>query len=148
MKLLVVNGPNLNLLGTREPTMYGRETLSEILEDVRRTAAGLRCEVIDYQSNHEGAILDFIHEHASQADGLIINPGALTHYSIALRDAISGTGITTVEVHLSNVHARESFRHHSVISPVVAGTIVGLGSHGYHLAVQWFDRVSPNRVGS
>ncbi len=148
MNLLLVNGPNLNLLGTREPAVYGRETLPEILEDVRRTATGLGCQLIDFQSNHEGAILDFIQEHASQVDGMIINPGALTHYSIALRDAISGTGITTIEVHLSNVHAREEFRHHSVISPVAAGTIVGLGSHGYHLAVQWFHRASPKRGDS
>jgi 3-dehydroquinate dehydratase II len=148
VNLLLVNGPNLNLLGTREPAVYGGETLSEILEDVRRTASRLGCQVIDFQSNHEGAIVDFVQEHASQVDGMIINPGALTHYSIALRDAISGTGIITIEVHLSNVHAREEFRHHSVISPVAAGTIIGLGAHGYHLAVEWFHRVSCKRNGS
>ena len=145
MKLLLVNGPNLNLLGTREPDVYGRHPLADIVDAVRREAAGIDCEILDFQSNHEGAILDFLHEHAAEADGLIINPGALTHYSIALRDAITGTGIPTVEVHLSNVHTREAFRHHSVISAVAAGTIVGLGAHGYHLALQWFHRTAQAR---
>ena len=142
MKLLLVNGPNLNLLGTREPGIYGRETLADIVDSVRREAKDRGCEILDFQSNFEGAILDFIHEHAPTTDGLIINPGALTHYSIALRDAISGTGITTVEVHLSNIHTREEFRHHSVISAVAAGTIVGFGSYGYHLALHWFTRTN------
>lgn len=140
MKLLLVNGPNLNLLGTREPGIYGSETLADIVTSLRSEADRLGCEVVDFQSNHEGSILDFIHEHAPTSDGMIINPGALTHYSIALRDAIAGTGITTVEVHLSNVHKREEFRHHSVISAVATGTIVGLGTHGYHLALHWFTR--------
>ena len=149
MKLLLVNGPNLNLLGTREPEVYGHQTLADIVDAVRREAAALDCDLLDFQSNHEGAILDFIHENAASADGLIINPGALTHYSIALRDAISGTGIATIEVHLSNVHTREAFRHHSAISPVAAGTIVGLGAHGYHLALQWFRRtIQPVQKGS
>jgi 3-dehydroquinate dehydratase-2 len=138
MKLLLVNGPNLNLLGTREPGIYGRETLADIVAGVREEAHRFDCAIVDFQSNHEGAILDFIHEQAPGADGLIINPGALTHYSIALRDAITGTGITTVEVHLSNIHKREQFRHHSVISPVATGSIVGFGSRGYHLALKWF----------
>jgi 3-dehydroquinate dehydratase-2 len=140
VKLLLVNGPNLNLLGTREPGIYGHETLFDIVRSVRTEAKRRGCEILDFQSNHEGAILDFIHEHAASSDGLIINPGALTHYSIALRDAITGTGITTVEVHLSNIHTREEFRHHSVISAVAAGTIVGFGSYGYHLALHWFTR--------
>ena len=138
MKLLLVNGPNLNLLGTREPGIYGQETLRTIVDDVRAEASKLDCEILDFQSNHEGEILDFIHANAPSADGLIVNPGALTHYSIALRDAISGTGIATIEVHLSNIHTREEFRHHSVISAVAAGSIVGLGPHGYHLALRWF----------
>lgn len=142
MKLLLVNGPNLNLLGTREPDIYGRETLADIVDAARQQADGHGVELVDFQSNHEGAIIDFIHEQAATSDGLIINPGALTHYSIALRDAITGTGITTVEVHLSNIHTREAFRHHSVISPVAAGTIVGFGSYGYHLALNWFARSS------
>jgi 3-dehydroquinate dehydratase-2 len=140
VKLLLVNGPNLNLLGTREPGIYGHETLAGIVANVRNAAVERGCEIVDFQSNHEGALLDFIHEQAPDADGLIINPGALTHYSIALRDAISGTGITTVEVHLSNIHKREEFRHHSVISAVVAGSLIGFGSYGYHLALQWFTR--------
>jgi 3-dehydroquinate dehydratase-2 len=138
--LLLVNGPNLNLLGTREPDIYGRETLVDIVATVRDAATAAGSEVVDFQSNHEGAILDFLHEHAPDADGLIINPGALTHYSIALRDAISGTGITTVEVHLSNIHTREPFRHHSVISDIAAGSIIGFGSFGYLMALQWFTR--------
>lgn len=140
MKLLLVNGPNLNLLGTREPDIYGRETLADIVDSVRRAAGQVGCEIVDFQSNHEGAIIDFIQEHAPSADGLIINPGALTHYSIALRDAISGTGIATVEVHLSNIHKREEFRHRSVISAVAAGTIVGFGPFGYQMALQSFTR--------
>jgi 3-dehydroquinate dehydratase-2 len=140
VKLLLVNGPNLNLLGSREPAVYGRETLADIVRCVREEADRLGCEIVDFQSNHEGEILDFIHEHAPGTDGMIINPGALTHYSIALRDAITGTGITTVEVHLSNIHKREAFRHHSVISAVAAGSIVGFGSYGYRLALQWLAR--------
>ena len=138
MKLLLVNGPNLNLLGTREPGIYGHATLEDIVEAVGREAREAGCEILDFQSNHEGEILDFIQHHASTVDGLIINPGALSHYSIALRDAISGTGITTVEVHLSNIHQREEFRHHSVISAVSRGQIVGFGPYGYQLALQWF----------
>ncbi len=149
VKLLLVNGPNLNLLGTREPEIYGSQTLADIVEEVRREARQFDCDILDFHSNHEGAILDFIHEHAASAKGLIINPGALTHYSIALRDAITGTGITTIEIHLSNVHKREAFRHHSVISPVAAGTIVGLGADGYLLALQWFHRTAQSvRKGS
>lgn len=140
MRLLLVNGPNLNLLGTREPGIYGQETLAGIVGSVRDAATRAGCELVDFQSNHEGAILDFLHEHAPGADGLIINPGALTHYSIALRDAITGTGITTVEVHLSNIHKREPFRHHSVISDIAAGSIIGFGSFGYLMALQWFTR--------
>jgi len=144
VKLLLVNGPNLNLLGTREPGIYGHETLVGIVASVREAATAEGVELVDFQSNHEGEILDFLHEHAPAADGLIINPGALTHYSIALRDAISGTGITTVEVHLSNIHKREPFRHHSVISDIAAGSIIGFGSFGYHMALQWFTKGAAN----
>lgn len=144
MKLLLVNGPNLNMLGTREPGIYGHETLAGIVAGVREAATAEGVELVDFQSNHEGGILDFLHEHAPAADGLIINPGALTHYSIALRDAISGTGITTVEVHLSNIHKREPFRHHSVISDIAAGSIIGFGSFGYHMALQWFTKGAAN----
>jgi 3-dehydroquinate dehydratase-2 len=140
VRLLLVNGPNLNLLGTREPTIYGRETLADIVTRVRDAATAAEAELVDFQSNHEGAILDFLHDHAPRADGLIINPGALTHYSIALRDAIAGTGISTVEVHLSNIHRREPFRHHSVISDIAVGSVIGFGSFGYLMALQWFTR--------
>jgi 3-dehydroquinate dehydratase-2 len=136
----MVNGPNLNLLGTREPDIYGQETLADIVAAVRTAAATVNADLVDFQSNHEGEIVDFLHEHAPGADGLIINPGALTHYSIALRDAIAGTGIATVEVHMSNIHKRESFRHHSVISDIAMGSVIGFGSFGYHMALQWFTR--------
>lgn len=138
MKLLLVNGPNLNLLGTREPDIYGASTLAGIIADVRHDADAAGWEIVDFQSNHEGKILDFIHQHSGDADGMILNPGALTHYSIALRDALAATGIATIEVHLSNVHQREAFRHHSVVSPVSLGQIVGLGARGYRLALRWF----------
>lgn len=140
MRLLLVNGPNLNLLGTREPEIYGSESLEEIVAQVRSRGRDYNIDVVDLQSNHEGVLIDFVHEHAPSADGMILNPGALTHYGIALRDAIAGTGITTIEVHLSNVHQREAFRHHSVISAVSRGQIVGLGSLGYQLALEWFHR--------
>ncbi len=140
MRLLLVNGPNLNLLGTREPEIYGSETLADIVATMRESATAAGAELVDFQSNHEGAIVEFLHEHAPGADGLIINPGALTHYSIALRDAIAGTGITTVEVHMSNIHKREPFRHHSVISDIAAGSVIGFGSFGYQMALSWFTR--------
>ncbi|CAN5301283.1 MAG: type II 3-dehydroquinate dehydratase [Chloroflexia bacterium] len=139
MKLLFLNGPNLNLLGTREPDIYGHESLNDIVDVVRERATQSGMVILDFQSNHEGGLIDFIHEHASSADGMIINPGALTHYSIALRDAITATGIATVEVHLSNIHHREPFRHHSVIAPVAIGQIAGFGSYGYVMAVDWFS---------
>ncbi len=139
MKILFLNGPNLNLLGTREPDIYGHDSLDDIVSQIRKHAAGLDIEVLDYQSNHEGGLIDFMHEHAPTADGMILNPGALTHYSIALRDAITSTGITTVEVHLSNIHQREQFRHHSVIAPVAVGQLVGFGFYGYIMALDWFN---------
>ncbi len=136
VKLLLVNGPNLNLLGTREPEIYGSQTLADIVEDVRREARQFDCDILDFHSNHEGAILDFIHEHAASSKGLIINPGALTHYSYALRDALELLTCPVVEVHLSQTHAREPFRRHSVVSPVATVTITGAGAFGYRLAVQ------------
>lgn len=135
--ILVLNGPNLNLLGRREPGIYGTTSLEEI--EARLVAAARDRSVVlsILQSNHEGAIIDRIHEFGWSASGIIINPGALTHYSIALRDAIAAVPAPTVEVHLSNIAARESFRHHSVIAPVVVGSIAGLGPEGYLLALAY-----------
>ena len=140
--VLVVNGPNLNMLGVRQPEVYGRRTLDDIMQGLSEAAAGgwPAIELVHVQSNHEGVLLDAIHETGRRADGIIINAGALTHYSIALRDALASVTTPAIEVHISNVHARESFRHISVISPVVAGQIVGLGEDGYHLALEWFRR--------
>ncbi|CAB3391096.1 3-dehydroquinate dehydratase, type II [Kyrpidia spormannii] len=133
---MVLHGPNLGALGLREPEIYGRKTLQEIDEDLQAWARGRGCEIESFQSNWEGALIDRIHQARGQFDGIVINPGALTHYSIALRDALAAVPLPAVEVHLSNVHARESFRHHSVISPVVKGVIAGLGDLGYRLALE------------
>ncbi|MEM1038267.1 MAG: type II 3-dehydroquinate dehydratase [Pseudomonadota bacterium] len=133
----VLNGPNLNLLGTREPGIYGAETLSDVERDCTTLAAELGLAVRCHQSNHEGALVDWIHEAgATGSAGIVINAGAYTHTSIALRDAISGVQVPTIEVHISNIHARETFRHHSMIAPVCRGQICGLGTTGYKLALQ------------
>ncbi len=131
MKILVINGPNLNLLGKREPEIYGSETLDEILEWLTATAEAKGHGLEHFQSNHEGAIIDRLHEAMGQADGIIINPGAFTHYSYAIRDAITAMGIPTVEVHLSDIHSREDFRKISVIAPACVGQVSGLGKEGY-----------------
>jgi 3-dehydroquinate dehydratase II len=133
--VLVIHGPNLNLLGTREPEIYGYDTLATINSRLERLGEELNIEVRTFQSNWEGAILDKIQESRHEVDGIIINPGAFTHYSIAIRDCLSAVQIPTIEVHLSNIHAREEFRHHSVISAVTKGQIVGLGAYGYELAL-------------
>ncbi|KOP63945.1 type II 3-dehydroquinate dehydratase [Paenibacillus solani] len=143
----VINGPNLNLLGFREPGIYGSLSLQAIEEQLRKQAdiAGIRISF--YQSNHEGAIIDRIHEAIGQADGILLNPGALTHYSYAIRDAISSARIPTVEVHLSNIHAREEFRHTSVIAPVAAGQIAGFGAASYTLGLSALLQVLDNQEG-
>ena len=142
MRILVVNGPNLNLLGKREPEVYGTDTLEALNDRLEQLAADLKMQLSFFQSNHEGALIDFIHREGYQSDGMIINPGGLTHYSIALRDAISGVGIPTVEVHLSNIHGREEFRHKSVIAPICIGQVCGFGYYGYAMALSYFSDIT------
>jgi 3-dehydroquinate dehydratase II len=137
MKILLLNGPNLNLLGTREPQVYGATTLPQIEAELQKLAADAGASLQCLQSNHEGALIDRI--HAARGDGtawIVINPGGLTHTSVALRDALAGVALPFIEVHISNVHKREAFRHHSFLSEIAAGVIVGLGVNGYRLALQ------------
>jgi len=136
VKVLVVHGPNLNLLGSREPQVYGRVTLAEINAGLVEQGRQLGVEVECFQSNHEGAIIDRLHAAAGDCAAIVINPGAFTHYSYAIRDAIAAVHLPTIEVHLSNVHAREEFRHHSVVAPVCTGAVIGLGVLGYRLALE------------
>lgn len=135
MRILLINGPNLNMLGTREPDIYGHDTLADVVGRVETKAKELGVEVTAMQSNHEGAIVDFIQQNQAMGDGLIINPGAFGHYSYAIRDAITGSSLPAVEVHISNVHARERFRERMVLSAVCKGVITGLGWRGYLYAL-------------
>lgn len=134
-KLLIIHGPNLNLLGLREPEVYGHLTLEEINQRLQEFAAAREAKLEIVQSNHEGEIIDAIHRAREWAEGIVINPGAYTHYSYAIRDAIAAVNLPTVEVHLSNVHAREPFRHTSVIAPVCTGQIAGFGWRSYLLGL-------------
>ncbi|AST94364.1 type II 3-dehydroquinate dehydratase [Sutcliffiella sp. NC1] len=136
MRLLVINGPNLNRLGKRDPAVYGRDTLNDLEQRLAEYAKEHHLLIDTFQSNHEGAIIDKLHEADAQYEGIVINPGAFTHYSYAIRDAIDSIVIPVVEVHISNIHARESFRHLSVTAPVTKGQIVGFGLDGYELAVK------------
>jgi len=138
-KILLINGPNLNLLGTREPQIYGSTTLAQIESAMTDRASSLGIELSHFQSNHEGAIIDRIHDARTDGvHGIIINPAAFTHTSVAIRDALSGVSIPFVEVHISNVHAREAFRHHSYLSDKAQAVIAGLGAYGYIAALDWW----------
>lgn len=143
MNVLVVHGPNLNLLGTREPEVYGTQTLADVDKMLADEAKSLGITIKTTQSNSEGALVDAIHGAAKWAHAIIINPGAYTHTSIALRDAIAGVKVPAIEVHLSNVHAREEFRRHSYISPVATGQICGFGVESYRLALQAARKFAP-----
>ena len=137
MKILVLHGPNLNALGRRQPEIYGHTTLAQIDDALREQAATAGATLLAFQSNHEGALIDFLQAEGWDASGVIINPGALTHYGLALRDALASLAAPIVEVHLSNVYKREPFRHTSVVAPVATGQIAGLGWRGYLLALEW-----------
>ncbi len=143
--ILLLNGPNLNLLGTREPAVYGHDTLADAEALATRTAAARGAALECLQSNHEGVLIDRI--HAARTDGtrfIVINPGGLTHTSVALRDALAGAALPFIELHVSNVHAREPFRHHSYLSPIAVGVIAGFGIRGYAMAVDAaLDRLAP-----
>lgn len=137
MKILLLHGPNLNMLGRREPEIYGATTLPQIDDMVRERAETAGVTLLAFQSNHEGALIDFLQAEGWDADGIIINPGALTHYGLSLRDALASLSAPIIEVHLSNVYRREQFRHTSVVAPVATGQIAGLGWRGYLLALEW-----------
>lgn len=139
--MLLVNGPNLNLLGTREPEVYGSDTLDDAVALASHTAAQFGYELRALQSNHEGVLIDAIHEARSDCDAIIINPGGFTHTSVALRDALASVALPFAEVHLSNVHAREEFRHHSYLAPLATVVIAGAGIQGYEFAVRRLARV-------
>jgi 3-dehydroquinate dehydratase-2 len=135
-EILVLHGPNLNLLGTRDPDLYGTMTLEDINQQLEMIAGKQDVQLRTFQSNHEGALIDALHEARAWADGVLINPGGYTHTSVALRDAVDALSVPVIEVHLSNIHAREEFRRRSLIAPVCAGSIVGLGWYSYRMGLE------------
>lgn len=147
LRILIINGPNLNRLGLREPEIYGRFTLKDLEELLKKEGETLGLEIDFFQSNSEGEIIDRIQDAKDKYDGIVINPGAYTHYSIAIRDAISGENIPTVEVHISNIYKREEFRRYSLIAPVVIGQISGFGIYGYVLALYGINNYLRGRYG-
>ena len=136
MKILIINGPNLNMLGKRNKSIYGDKTLTAINNVLKKEGESLGVDIVTFQSNCEGRLIDYIQENFANVDGIIINPGALTHYGLSLRDALSDTGLPVIEVHLSNIYSREDWRAKSVISPISQGQIIGLGWHGYVLGLR------------
>ena len=144
MKILIINGPNLNMLGKRDGSVYGTKNYADLVDMIEKEAERLLIDVLFFQSNHEGELIDFIQNNSNDSDGIIINPGALTHYSIALRDALSDSKLKIVEVHISNIHAREQFRHISVIAPISEGQIAGLGFNGFLYALKYFKALNNN----
>ena len=147
MRILLINGPNLNLLGQRQPEIYGSTTLQQIEERVRKRAEELGVEISAFQSNDEGGIINFLQKESPAADGALINPGALTHYSLALRDALEATRLPFVAVHISNIYAREEFRHHSVLADIAVGQVSGLGWRGYLAALDSLVAILKERSG-
>jgi 3-dehydroquinate dehydratase-2 len=137
MKILVLHGPNLNMLGRRQPEIYGSMTLAQIDEQLQLAAQAAGATLLIRQSNHEGALIDVLQAEGWDTDGVVINPGALTHYGLALRDALAALSAPIIEVHLSNVYRREPFRHTSVVAPIATGQIAGLGWRGYLMALEW-----------
>ena len=136
MRILILNGPNLNVLGARDKSHYGDKTLDDVLTDVKDTADRLGVEIDHFQSNHEGKLIDYIQQESGNSDGIVINGGALTHYGLSVKDALTDAKLPVVEIHISNIHSREKYRQHSVVEYLAVGQIAGLGWRGYSLALE------------
>ena len=147
-RVLVLHGPNLQLLGRRQPEIYGATTLDDINATLRRRAEEVGLELVILQSNHEGSLVDAIGDHFGQVDGILINPAAYTHTSVAIRDALAAAGVPVIEIHLSNVAAREPFRHDSYVAPIAVGTIAGFGADSYRLALEAMISLLEKKQGS